>query len=225
MTVYVEAQHEPGYTVGVAELVSWASVQRVYCEIFVALPMEASPKARFLAELKRNGVGVLLVGDDGSVTTYAGSRNPALVATPDPTLKLGRCKGEVLREVARFNDVDRTGALRAMCEIVERETDVLVKRLARKKWISKSVAEVTAMDWSTQINIAASANVVAAGKTPIIDDKTKADLQSFRGARNLIDHKASTKHAEKKRQTQFAERMLMGPRLTAELLTLQRKVV
>ena len=224
LTVFVEAQHEPRYTVGLGELVSWASVQRVHCEIFVALPMDATLTARFLAELKRDGVGLLLVSDELTVTTYAAARNPALVVTPDPTLKLGRCRKEVLEEIARFNDVDRAGALRAMCEIVERETDKLVAKLARKKWITKSVDEVGTMDWATQINIAASANVATSGKTPIVGETLKTDLQSFRGARNLIDHKATTKHAEKKRQMQFAERMLMGPRLTAELLALQRKV-
>ena len=60
---------------------------------------------------------------------------------------------------------------------------------------------------------------------PIVDDKLKQDLHSFRGARNLIDHPATSKAAEKKRQTQFAERMVMGPRLAGELLSLQAKVV
>ena len=39
----------------------------------------------------------------------------------------------------------------------------------------------------------------------------------------LINHKVSSKRDEQKREQQFAERMLMGPRLTADLLSLQRK--
>lgn len=225
LPVYVEAQYQPAYTTGVAELVSWASVQRIYCEIYVAVPLHESLTGHFLEQIARNGVGLILVDNDGTVSFHRQARNPALVVTPDPTLKFGRCASEVRAVVKRFNDVDRKGALQAMCEIVERETDALVKRLARKKWITKTVEEVDGMDWSSQINVSASASLHVAGKTPIVNDKTKTDLHSFRGARNLIDHKVKTKRAEKMRQTQFVERMLMGPRLTAELLSMQRKIL
>ena len=224
LTFYVEAQSVPAYTTGVKELVSWASVQRVYCEVYIAVPLDATLSGRFLSYLKRDGVGLILIDDSGAVTIHHEARNPALVVTPDPTLKLGRCATAVRQEVKRFNEVDRKAALQAMCEIVERETDVLVKRLAKKAWISKSEEQVARMDWSAQINVSAANDAYVAGRTPVVDDKLKTDLHSFRGARNLMDHKVTSKRAERKRQTQFAERMLMGPRLTAELLSLQRKV-
>jgi len=83
---------------------------------------------------------------------------------------------------------------------------------------------VQAKDWSEQIDTLGSFNAYNAGHQPVVDNTLKADLHSFRGARNLVDHKVHGKRAESKRQMQFAERMMQGPRLMAELLSLQRKV-
>lgn len=60
-------------------------------------------------------------------------------------------------------------------------------------------------------------------RKPLVDDKLEEDLHSFRGARYLIDD-TTTAAGAKKRQTQFAERMVMGPRLAAELRSLQAKI-
>ena len=59
---------------------------------------------------------------------------------------------------------------------------------------------------------------------PIVTGIFKNDLHSFRGARNLVDHKVRGKRDDVKRQKQFAERMMQGPRLVSELVSLQRKV-
>ena len=139
-----------------------------------------------------------------------------------PVLALGSRAKAVKDQVARFNASDRKGALQSMCEIVEFETDKLVTKLARKGLISKTEGEVAKMDWATQINISASQTVHISGN-PLVSESLKTDLHSFRGARNLINHKVSSKRDEQKREQQFAERMLMGPRLTADLLSLQRK--
>ena len=225
MTTYVEAQSVPSYTPGVKELVHWMSVRRVNCEVLIAVPVDASLSGRFLTFLKRDGVGLMLVDEQGGVATHHPARNPALMITPDPTLKLGRLGAAVREAVRQFNEVDRKAALQTMCEIVEGETERLLKRLVRKAWIKKAEAQVTAMNWAAQIDVAAAKDVYTQGRNPLVDDKTKSDLHSFRGARNLIDHKTTSKKAERKRQSQFAERMLMGPRLAAELLALQRRVI
>lgn len=225
LDVYVEAQSAPAYTAGVKELVSWVSVKRRYCEVFIAIPVDASPSGRFLSNLVRDGVGLMFVGDQDAVSVHRKALNPALVVTPDPTLRLGRRSADVREAVRNFNEVDRKGALQTMCEIVESETDKLVRRLAKRAWINKSEAAVVAMDWSTQINVSAANDVYVAGRSPVVDDKLKTDLQSFRGARNLMDHKVRSKVQERKRQQQYAERMLMGPRLVADLLSVQRKVL
>lgn len=224
LSIYVEAQSTPAYTTGVGELVSWAHTQRVYCEIYIAAPMDAPLNGRLLARLKRDGVGLILVDDNDTAQIHHDARNPALVVTPDPTLPLGRCATAVKEAVRRFNEVDRKGALSAMCEIVEAETGKLVKRLAAKAWIDRTEEQVASMDFSQRINVSASKDRYTNGRDALVDGKLKDDLHSFRGARNLLQHNAATKRAERKRQSQFAERMLMGPRLTADLLSLQRKI-
>ena len=79
-------------------------------------------------------------------------------------------------------------------------------------------------DWSGQIDTLRSAKACAAGKTPILDDPLKTDLHSFRGIRNLLDHKTRSRIQEIDRQQQLAERMMMGPRLIDRLVKLKRKI-
>ena len=57
----------------------------------------------------------------------------------------------------------------------------------------------------------------------MIEADLKDDLHSFTRGRNLVDHKVKGKRQEEKRQKQFADRMMQGPRLIAELVLLQRK--
>lgn len=222
LKTYVEAQSTPLFSRGLRDLVSWASVQRTYSEIFIAAPTSADAGLGFLKEIKRDGVGLILVDDNGAVDVHLHARNPALMVALNSTLALGSRAKAVKDQVARFNASDRKGALQSMCEIVEFETDKLVTKLARKGLISKTEGEVAKMDWATQINISASQTVHISGN-PLVSESLKTDLHSFRGARNLINHKVSSKRDEQKREQQFAERMLMGPRLTADLLSLQRK--
>jgi hypothetical protein len=200
-------------------------MEKLYCEIYIAVSMSTSLSGHFLSELSREGVGLMLIEAQGAVMIDKVPANPALQVSPDPTLKLGRLKTIVRDAVKRFNEGERKAALQDMCEIVEGETGKLVRKLAKKSWITKSEEAVEKMDWATQINVAAANDAYTSGRTPVVDDKLKQDLHSFRGARNLIDHPATTKAAEKKRQTQFVERMHMGPRLAGDLLSLQAKVV
>lgn len=222
--IYVEAQHAPAYTAGVKELVHWVSVHRVNCVVYVAVSTDASLPAGALAEMKRDGVGLIMVDDNGDVSIHLEARNPALVVTPDPDLKLGARASVIRQAVEKFNKVDRKGGLQWMCEIVEGETGHLIRKLAVKLWIDKTEAQVLTMNWATQINVSASPDRYINGKSPVVDEKFKADLHSFRGARNLIDHPVTTQAAEQKRQSQFAERMLMGPRLVAELRATKARV-
>ncbi|MCI0677375.1 MAG: hypothetical protein L0Y42_16565 [Phycisphaerales bacterium] len=152
------------------------------------------------------------------------ARNFALVVTPDPTLALGKHKKRVGDLVEKFNGGGRKDALRDMCELVEGETDKLIRLAVRKGWVNVTTTQVDNMDWSAQINALASANQCAAGKSLIISHTDKDDFHSFRNARNLLDHKVRNKREEKRREQQFAERMMQGPRLTAILLAMQRRV-
>jgi hypothetical protein len=151
-------------------------------------------------------------------------RNFALVVAPDPTLALGKHKKPIGDLVEKFNAGDRKDALRDMCELVEGETERLIERAVAKGWITPNAGQVARMDWAGQINALASANQSAPGKSVIVSPTEKDDLHSFRNARNLLDHKVKNKREEKKREQQFAERMMQGPRLTALLLAKKRRV-
>jgi hypothetical protein len=226
LVVLVEVQRAPACTAELRELAGWLDHNRIYAQLYVAV--EASDDAplsgRMLQQLRRLGVGLLLVDLGGHVETSMDARNPALIVTPDPTLALGGCRAEVGRCIQRFNNGDRKGALQEMFEMVERETRNLGLRAARKGWIDRPESAVEAMDWSNTINVLASATRVAPGKTVLMDSKLKDDLQSFRGARNLVDHPPRNKRADVQRQRQFSERMMSGPRLVSELLSLRRKI-
>ena len=120
----------------------------------------------------------------------------------------------------RFNDGDRKDALRDLFEFVEGETDRLARKAVTKGWLVIDSTGIERMDWSSKINVLASNNQYNAGFSVLIDSNLKADLQSFRGARNLYNHPAVTTRAQNNRELQAQERMIQGPRLLAELLSL-----
>lgn len=222
--VLVEAQSLLSYETSSKNLSVWLSAKRHYAEFYLAAPSEALTKAGMLDDMKKDGVGLLVVDEAGTVSESIKARNAALVVNPDPTLKYGSCKLEVNAAIKKFNEVDRKDGLRDMCELVERETQTLAVLAARKHKLKIPERNITeGMDWSDQINTLASLNAYNPGQKVLVDDKLKNDLHSFRGARNLIDHKAVNKIADAKRQKQFAERMMQGPRLISELISLQRK--
>lgn len=220
----VEAQGSLSYGSVLKEFALWIAARQHYAELYIAVSSDANLQAGLLAQMKADGVGLIVVADNGEVHISQRARNHALVVRPDPTLRFGECREEVTNSVKKFNDVDRKDGLRDMCEIVERETESLAVRAAKAGWVTMSEAVIRDMDWSTQINMLASTNSYHTGKTPIISQTLKDDLHSFRGARNLVDHKVRNKREDSRRQKQFAERMLQGPRLVSELATLQRRV-
>ena len=79
-------------------------------------------------------------------------------------------------------------------------------------------------DWASQINELARGEAYNDSYLPIVKPTFKDDLHSFRGARNLVDHKVRSALEEKNRQKQFADRMMQGPRLVADLIALRRKI-
>jgi hypothetical protein len=223
-TLLAEAQGNANYGGRLEVFANWLAARRLHCELYLATLAESSVSGRLLKELKRDGVGLLIVEDGDRVETVLRARNPALMVTPDPTLGLGALKSEVSRLVSRFNSGERKDALRDMCEVVERETQKLLLRLVKKGWLNLIEQQVRTMDWSSQINTVSSAKQYHTGRTPPLSPADKDDLQSFRGARNILDHKATSKRAEYVREQQFAERMIQGPRLIALLARLQRKI-
>lgn len=220
----VEAQGSPRYTSTFRELVHWVATRRHYCVIYLATKQESTLSGQLLSDLKRDGVGLLLVDENKQVDVSFDARNPALVVTPDPTLKLGKLKNAVNDLVTRFNEGDRKVSLREMCDLVEGLNRSVAVKAARKQWIKKNEKEIEAMDWSARIDVLASAKNFTRRRTPLITTPLKHDLHSFRGARNLVGHPAKGKRQEAARERQFAERMMMGPRLVTELISIERKI-
>jgi hypothetical protein len=224
LCLLVEAQGTLNYGKALKGLATWLAANRYHAELYLATVSEAVIQAGMLGEMKSDGVGLLVINEHGVVSESQRARNPALVVTPDPTLRFGDCKHEVLNAVTKFNDVDRKDGLRDMCEVVERETEELALRAVKKGWLTMDEATIKGKDWSSQIDTLASKNAYNVGKDPVVSPTFKNDLHSFRGARNLVNHKVRGKRDDANRQKQFAERMMQGPRLVAELVSLQRRV-
>jgi hypothetical protein len=220
----VEAQGSLGYGRSIQDLARWLAANNEYAELYLATTSESDMQAGLLTELKKDGVGIILVDDKKSVSIYQKAINHALVVTPEPTLRYGNYKQDVQNAVNKFNMVDRMDGLRDMCELVEELTEKLALKAVSRSYLNIDKPGIEKKDWSEQINLLASRDAYTSGHQPIVADTLKTDLHSFRGARNLFDHKVRTKREEYKRQRQFAERMMMGPRLVTELVSLIRKI-
>jgi len=224
LRLLVEAQGTLNYGKALKELAMSLAANRLYAQLYLAVATEAVFQAGMLGEMKKDGVGLLVVDEHGVVSESQRARNPALVVTPDPTLRFGDCKDGIIDAVKKFNDVDRKDGLRDMCEIVEHETEELALRAVRKGYLTLNEDAIKEKDWSSQIDTLASKNACPPSIDPIVTPTFKNDLHSFRGARNLVDHKVRGKRDDSRRHKQFAERMMQGPRLVAELVSLQRRI-
>lgn len=220
----VEAQGTLDYGPTIKGLAEWLAAKRHYAELYLASTDDSTVQAGILSELKKDGVGLLVVDGLGKLSVSQNARNPALVVMPDPTLKYGDRKIEVQEALRKFNDTNRKDGLRDMCELVELETEKLGVAAVKKSLLKVPESAFKAKDWSDQINCLASVSSYNINHSPLIDNKLKDDLHSFRGARNLVDHKVSGKRDDARRQRQFHERMTQGPRLVADLVSLRRKV-
>ena len=169
-------------------------------------------------------MGLLISDAEGKVHVLEKARNPALQVTPDPTLKYGDCGPEVKQAVEKFNQTDRKDGLRDLCEIVERETEELALRASQRGRLKMDENAIKDMDWSSQINTLASRQCLQPRSRTNVTPPMKDDKHSFTRGRNLVDHKVRGKKENAQRERQFAERMMQGPRLLAELDSLQRKV-
>lgn len=222
--ILVEAQGAPNYHKGLRELTGWLAKRRIDSELYLAIPEEASVPASTLREIRGDGVGLLIVDADNSVTEFLSAKNPILMISLDESLALGECRSDVVKAYHEFNQGNRKAALREVCEIVEREVAALASKAARLSTLTKTVSQVSAMTFSSQIDVLEAQTAYAPGKSALVDPTLKGDLHSFRSARNLVDHPAKTKRDQLKRERQMPERMLMGPRLVAEVLRAKRQV-
>lgn len=222
--ILVEAQAALNLLRPMEGLARWLAAERAYCELYLAVDSQGNLPGQTLADCMKLGIGILIAMPDGSLQEVRHSRNPALIITPDPNLKLGKLKGRVKALVERFNDGDRKEALRDLCEVIERETEVLLEKLQEKNRLTLSLAQIHGMPWENQINSLNSANSYAPGFGNPLAAKDIADLQAFRGARNLVDHKVRSQKQEAARDRQLGERMMLGARLAEVLTAAQRSI-
>jgi hypothetical protein len=222
--VLVEAQGTVSYGRSLRDLVSWLATNRQYAEIYLATTTEATVQAGVLREMKVDGVGLFVVEDNGVVTEQQPARNYALVVTPDPTLALGAYKSQIEQAVRKFNEINRKDGLRDMVEIVEQLTENVGVAACRKGRLKVPETAFKAKDWAGQINDLANSEAYIHPHKSAINTSLKNDLHSFRGCRNLISHKVRSLRENANLQKQFAERMMQGPRLAADLISIQRKI-
>jgi hypothetical protein len=222
VTLY-EVQGQIDFHDQLRDFAQWLAANRKYAQLWVAAEGTAPASAAVFSTLRRYGVGLLLRGENEKFDVGLTPKNFALQVTPDPALRYAEAKSEVLECVEKFNGGARKDALRDLFEYVERETEKALVSAAKKQRISVPQSAIEQQDWSSQINTLGSVNIVTTGKA-LIDAKLKDDMHSFRGARNLLDHKVRSKKEEQRRQCQMAERMMMGTRLMSELISLRRRI-
>ena len=124
LTILIDTQGAVDYHRQLRDLRNWIFAERAYVELHVATSPQGGLITGVLQEMKDNGVGLMTVGADNKIIELAKARNPALIISPDPTLKYGKCKNEVLESLEKFNNVNRKDGLRDMCELVERDRGV-----------------------------------------------------------------------------------------------------
>lgn len=223
LSVLVEAQGTLSYGERIRALCHWLAARRENCELSIATRHDASLTARSITDLKEDGVGLLAPDADGKLHMLHAARNWALIVTPDPTLTYGPYKGRVEQLVETFNDGGRKDALRDMCELVEGLTDMVARIAARKGYVKKTEAEISRLDWHGQIEVLSTPSQAGAGRDPVLRHLQR-DLHSFRDGRNLLDHKARNQRERTRRERQFTDRMAMGPRLVAELVSVLNRM-
>jgi len=189
MRIIVEALGDPQYDQDLKDMVRWAAVNRMNGEIYISTGPDVDFKPGFLAAIKKDGIGLLLVNEQGQVNYYHKAKNPALTIPFNSALSLGGCKSEVEADIHKFNEGERGPALHHICEIVERETDKLARKAARKQWLNVDEKTVTKMQFANQIDVLASNKSYKGNRVSPLSEALKNDLNSFRGVRNLINHK------------------------------------
>lgn len=231
LSVLVEAQHSPEISNSFREFALWLRGSDYCAELFISTNRRAVFPGPFLKEIEDLGVGLLIIEDDGTIKFDRESCNPAFTVKTDPSLCFGKYKSVTKSYLKKFNQPSsyfsntnpRKDALRDLCELVEELTEKLLVLLSRKKIVSKNKVEIEGMDWANQINALRSNNVYNTGNDFAISGPQQTELHSFRDARNLFDHNVRSKREELQRQRKFADKMLLGIRLTSELVSIITK--
>lgn len=221
--VLIEVQVKLNYHSGLEELARWINNKRKNCELYICVSVDTPISPSQLAQIKKDGVGIFSIDDNGRRYIIQKASNPSLIINIDPTLNFGKFYTAVTQAVKKFNEVDRKDGLRDLCEVFELAVEEVGVKMCRKgKFKTLTEEDYRKKDLSNKINLLATNDAYTSGSAPI-DDTLKTDLHAFRNARNLFDHKVK-RSEEKRRQLQCHDKMVLGARLIHELDRLGRKV-
>jgi len=95
---------------------------------------------------------------------------------------------------------------------------------ARKGRLVVPEPAIRTKDLSVHIDMLASHSAIPPGKDPVVEPSLKAEFHSFRGDRNLVDHKVRGKREARKREEKFHDKMAQGARLVSDLENLRNRL-
>jgi hypothetical protein len=219
----IEVQATPAFNDSLRILVGHLAQRRTNCEFYIATGIDASLSAKMLHECGKWGVGLILIEDGKGLHWNRPATNHAYVVSADPTLKYGRLNNAVTLLFVKFNGGQRKDAFRDFCELFEQLVGAVLDRALARGHLKPTITQqvLDGMDLNGKIDTLFSANAWI-NTNHLTDNKLKADLHSFRGARNLVDHPVKTVAANRSRQQQLVERMPMAARLLSVLITFER---
>ena len=76
LKILIEAQGVLGYGRSLQDFASWLAANRYYSEFSIATTNEATVEVGVSHQMKKDGVGLLIVHDDGSIEEHHRPRNP-----------------------------------------------------------------------------------------------------------------------------------------------------
>lgn len=203
----------------------WIRSERKSARLYVVIDEEQHVRAGDLGKLKQLGIG-LLVGVNGAFSETSAASNPVFLVDFDESWRLRGLKSFVRQHFTRFNEGDKLGAFRDICERFEFLIFDLLKKASSCGYFNPTLtaAQIEAMDLNAAICKLGSPNNLARGHNAIVSPIQLTDLHSFRGARNLADHPVRNAREAIQREQQLKERMLAAARLFVLLGDLKASV-
>ena len=117
-SVLIEVQRKPYFGSALRDLAIWLNGGREFARLFLAISAESDIAGTVLRELKRYGVGLMMLDADGTVQNVQSAQTYALLVPPNPQVSLGSLTSKVCALCAQFNACDRKAALRDVFELV-----------------------------------------------------------------------------------------------------------
>jgi hypothetical protein len=220
--IAVEVRSSPIIDGPFRELITTALAGREELTIYIALPRERDGNeillpVSFLDELRKFGVGLLLVSD-GEVEEREKGARCSLRYSVAAGRSMGRYKERVIEAVRKFNRGDNIDGLRDLTEIVEASVEDLAAKAAAKRLIVPTEEEIQTMDFEGKINVLGAPEWRGQPQRRFLEENLKNDLKSYKGARNLGHHPRS-KLQQQNLENQLMERTEASIRLLREILT------